>query len=346
MDGSLDLEGIRRIPNEFYLSMRAGHLEPGDVLINKDGAQTGKVAQYGGEYPEAAINEHLFLLRSSTAIDQGYLFRVLFSDEIQRDIKSLITGSAQPGLNRVFLKRVRLPVPPLKEQKHIAEILDSLDQTIQATEQLITKHRKIRQGLAHDLLKNTVNNTLSYYADINSENLGSDTPKDFRFEYLELSNVSNGSVIRVEKMTFGAAPSRARRIARKGDFLFGTVRPLQKSHAWATKDCIASTGFAVLRAKQGQADSRFLGHFLLTEEVTLLASKFAVGSGYPALGERDLAAFQFPDLPLEKQKRIAAILDSADLAIQENEAELAKLQKLRSGLASDLLSGRVRTVAA
>ena len=46
-----------------------------------------------------------------------------------------------------------LPLPPLEEQRRIAEILDTIDETIQATERVIAKRRVLRAGLASDLLK-------------------------------------------------------------------------------------------------------------------------------------------------------------------------------------------------
>lgn len=49
---------------------------------------------------------------------------------------------------------------------------------------------------------------------------------------------------------------------------------------------------------------------------------------------------------LDHQRRITAILDAIDEAIQANEEHLGMLRQLRSGLAADLLSGQVRTVAA
>ena len=71
-----------------------------------------------------------------------------------------------------------------------------------------------------------------------------------------------------------------------------------------------------------------------------------VGSNYPAVTERDVATFRLPRIPLEEQRRIAQILDTIDETIQATEQQLGKLSELRSGLAADLLSGRVRTLAA
>ena len=323
-----------------------------------------------------ATNQAIAALVPPFRCDPDYLAHALSFR--RAGLERLAAQTTQPNISGTIIRRYRLPVPPLEEQRRIAEILDTIDGTIQATERVIAKRRALRAGLVADLLKglrvtappeasrpnetklppastSTSNSSemaedgrqLSDYVDLNSESLRTSTPGDLRFDYFDLSSASNGSVIesRVETLTFSTAPSRARRIARKNDFLFGTVRPLQKSHAWAPRECIASTGFAVVRAKPGLADSRFIGHFLLTEEATLRASRFAVGSGYPALGEKDLGAFAFPNVTLEEQRRIAGILDTLDSTIEHNEAELAKLRELRAGLAADLLSGRVRTVA-
>ncbi len=45
-----------------------------------------------------------------------------------------------------------MPLPPLPEQRRIAEILDTLDEAIRKTEQVIAKLQQMKQGLLHDLL--------------------------------------------------------------------------------------------------------------------------------------------------------------------------------------------------
>jgi type I restriction enzyme S subunit len=50
------------------------------------------------------------------------------------------------------LSQVPIRVPPLPEQRRVAEILDTLDEAIRKTEQVIAKLQQMKQGLLHDLL--------------------------------------------------------------------------------------------------------------------------------------------------------------------------------------------------
>ena len=276
------------------------------------------------------------------------------------------SGSTVMHIYSGQLRDLTVWVPPLEEQRRIAEILDTLDETIQATERVIAKHEAIRSGLASDLLAGKSSDpeasctssrwgkgephefmSLGNLVQLNPESLGSGTPKDHAFFYIDLSSVSYGSIDEssLQKVQFASAPSRARRVVRAGDVLFGTVRPQLRSHASVTRDGdVASTGFCVVRPDRTTACSRFIHHYLLSDEVAAQAARREVGSNYPAVTERDVAEFKLRRISLEEQRRIAEILDTADETIRANEEQLRKLQRLRSGLADDLLSGRVRTV--
>jgi type I restriction enzyme S subunit len=126
--GGVTFENLNRVPAAFYNLMPKGRLQPLDVLINKDGAQTGKVGFYKGEFLEACVNEHLFILRNmNRAIDQRFLFYSVLLPDTQSKIARRITGSAQPGLNATFVDAVDILVPPNShEQERIAEILSAL----------------------------------------------------------------------------------------------------------------------------------------------------------------------------------------------------------------------------
>jgi type I restriction enzyme, S subunit len=92
-------------------------------------------------------------------------------------------------------------------------------------------------------------------ASINDDALPESTSPDFEMEYLDISSVTPGSKrLAAESIKFGDAPSRARRIVRDGDILVSTVRTYLRAIAPINDppgNLIASTGFAVVRPKQG-----------------------------------------------------------------------------------------------
>ncbi|XTP38085.1 restriction endonuclease subunit S (plasmid) [Mycobacterium sp. TJFP1] len=183
---------------------------------------------------------------------------------------------------------------------------------------------------------------------INPENLSAATPADTKFRYIDLGSVNRGVInwSDVANTTFAYAPSRARRVTQAGDVLFGTVRPALESHASIPSDAtrgefIASTGFAVIRAKANAADSRFLHHYLFSQIVRDEARRAEVGSNYPAVNESDIRRFAFPKFSFAEQRRIADILDAVDDEISTTKRIIAKLQKAKRGLLRDLLSNGV-----
>ncbi|MGV4530575.1 restriction endonuclease subunit S, partial [Ornithobacterium rhinotracheale] len=106
------------------------------------------------------------------------------------------------------------------------------------------------------------------------------------------------------KIKLSDAPSRARRIARKGNILFSTVRPNLKNFAKVERDyIIASTGFSVLEEKE--ININFLLSFLYSHYAEKQYFALTVGSNYPALNSEDVKGIKLPIPPLAEQEKIA-----------------------------------------
>ncbi|WP_293449171.1 restriction endonuclease subunit S, partial [Persephonella sp.] len=141
------------IPFDFFFKMKKGHARLFDILINKDGANTGKVGLLRHlPFKYTAINEHVFIIRAKKGLHQIFLFYWLFSRLGQEQIKPLISGSAQAGLSYSSIYNLFLNLPPLPEQQKIAEILETVDNVIEKTDKIIEKYKRIKQGLMQDLL--------------------------------------------------------------------------------------------------------------------------------------------------------------------------------------------------
>lgn len=124
--GGFDFQEIRFIPRDFFLKMTRGVIRKHDVLVVKDGATTGKTSFVSDDFPfnEAAVNEHVFILRvPEQDIDPKYIFYWLRSPYGQQCIKDNFQGTAQGGINSLFVRNSHVPLCSLPEQRRIvAEI--------------------------------------------------------------------------------------------------------------------------------------------------------------------------------------------------------------------------------
>jgi type I restriction enzyme S subunit len=164
---------------------------------------------------------------------------------------------------------------------------------------------------------------------VNNEALSDSTDPDFSFEYVDISNVSEGHINDdLETLTFAAAPSRARRIARPGDVIVSTVRTYLRAIARVEEtenQRIYSTGFAVLRPDRENVDTRYIGYVLGSDQVMDEIVATSVGVSYPAIQATALQRIRVPFVPFDHQQRIA---DYLDRETGEIDAMVTKLDEL------------------
>lgn len=181
-------------------------------------------------------------------------------------------------------------------------------------------------------------------ADIDKESLGSNTPKDYEFDYISISDIDSADFrIETTKQVFSSAPSRARRIVKQGDILMSTVRPNLQSFTIIkddVKDLIASTGFAVITTKS--YNNVFLFNYLFSSLISKQFYQLLVGSNYPAINSSDVKHLRIPFPPLPEQQKIAEILSAWDRSIEIQTSLIKTLQTRKRALMQRLLTGKKR----
>jgi len=112
--GIYDYSSEKYVSREYYDKMRRGKIRSGDVLLYKDGAYTGKVSMALNGFPhvEAAVNEHVFILRTRNLYAQCFLYCYLRQQEIYEKINTIASAKAcQPGLNQSDVLDMEIEVP-------------------------------------------------------------------------------------------------------------------------------------------------------------------------------------------------------------------------------------------
>ncbi len=151
-DGYIDIESCTKITDSAFSILQAGHctISPGDVLFSKDGT-VGKVVVYRQDAVIAALSS-ICIIQPGRNIDSSYLGQALSSQDITRQIANSMSGSALRRLVLRDIKALEIHLPSHPEQRRIAEILDTVDEAIRRTEQVIEKLQQMKHGLLHDLL--------------------------------------------------------------------------------------------------------------------------------------------------------------------------------------------------
>ena len=126
--GRYDYSKEKFVTRKFFDKMNRGHVQSGDVLLYKDGAQIGRKSMFRDVFPhaECCINEHVFILRTNGRCSQNYLFFWLDQHEMTQNIINLNANAAQPGINQSGVRGLPILIPPTPLLENAEQILEPM----------------------------------------------------------------------------------------------------------------------------------------------------------------------------------------------------------------------------
>jgi len=134
-------------------------VKPGDFLLTNS-------MSFGRPYimnTTGCIHDGWLVLSSDKEkVDQEYFYYLLGSDLLHQKFSRLAAGAVVKNLNINLVKGVEVPLPPLKEQKYIAEILDTADSLRQKDQQLIEHYTALSQSLFLEMFGDPITNPMGW----------------------------------------------------------------------------------------------------------------------------------------------------------------------------------------
>lgn len=171
-------------------------------------------------------------------------------------------------------------------------------------------------------------------------------PKDNlpeEFEYVDLESVIGTEMLSHKKTALSDAPSRAQRLAKKGDIFYQTVRPYQKNDYLFDKDAenyVFSTGYAQIRPK---INGNFLFQLLRTERFVKKVLNECTGTSYPAINSKDLSNIKVSYTNYkEEQRSIGSLLDNLDNLVALQQRKLDRLLLLKKAYLTNLIPDKTQ----
>ena len=267
--------------------------------------------------------------------DSRFLHHLTRSERFRKAGEGSMTGSAgQKRIPSNFIKDFPIFIPPLPEQKKIAEILSGMYNQILSVKSEIQQARKISTAVTKNLLGSIQDGTLTLSeVAINHDSIRVPIKSEERalrngpYRYFGASGIIDS----IDDFLFDGDYIL---IGEDGANIIDRNKPL----AFKVSGKFWVNNHAHIIQPRESCDINFLTYYLESLDYTGIAS----GSAQPKITRSALDAIQVPIPPLEVQKKIGAVIESTiDMATTAEKKE-KKLIDLRKALSSDLLSGRKR----
>ena len=341
-------------------------LKRGDVLFTKDSETADEIgipSVVTDNMPGVLCGYHLGVARPSPGLVDGpFLAAALNSTASRRHFTRVANGVTRFGLTLEAARSTPVLLPPLPEQRAIADVLDSIDDAIERTEAVIATTETLRDSLLHELLTRGVPGWHTEWQDV--PGIGT-IPADW--EVVRLDRVAT-----VERGKFAHRPRNEPRFYG-GEIPFiqtsDVVRAVGviKSHSQTLNELglsisrlfPAGTVVITIAANIGETaitgypvafpdslvgitptdlDGRFLEYYLRTQKATL--ERFAPESAQKNINLEDLRPMLVPFPTMSEQTTIAEQLDAVQADVDNLHALLADIRGLKDSAAEELLSGR------
>lgn len=278
-------------------------------------------------------------------------------------LKALAGQTAVPIVKKSLFSNIPIPLPSLSEQEKIAEILSTVDQAIEKSNEIIEKTKELKKGLMQELLTRGIGHKKFKKTEIGEipvewEIVGvrdvcrrpeygytqRATGKSIGPRFLRITDIQHGRVVWNNVPYCECSDSvKDKYILRPGDILFARTGATT-GKSYLIKDCPEAVfaSYLIRIVTKEKIGCVFLylvfNSFIYWRQIKQQMGGSAQGGVNASL----LSNLKIPLPSLSEQNKIAEILSSVDEEIKKVVAHKERLESIKKGLMQVLLTGKVR----
>ncbi len=360
-EGYIDWSSTQYISSDVHTILNKSYVRAQTILFSKIGSALGKAVVYEGERGECNSNAAVAKILLDKRKADNYFYTYALNDGIAKKQFYQIIVSLLPRINLGDIDKLVLPLPPLPEQRKIAQILSTWDKAITTTERLLANRQQQKKALIQRLLTGK-QRFAGFEGEWQNHSLGSlgstfngltgKTKEDFGTgkQYIPYINIYKYSVINLNALEFvkiNDGENQSKVIL--GDIFFTTSSE--------TPDEVGMSSVLLEKAEDVYLNSFCFGFrlndfdtlyptyasFLLRSEfVRRDIAKMAQGATRYNLSKKQLMGLQLILPPIDEQQKIASVLSAADAEITTIQHQLDNLKQQKKALMQQLLTGKRR----
>jgi type I restriction enzyme S subunit len=351
IQGSIRWEGVKRWVNTVDQKIQRYELIPGDFVIAMDrtwvkaGLKASLVTD--ADVPSFLV-QRVARLRAKKSLETHFLPMLIRGHKFEQYVKGVQTETAVPHISPQQIKDFPVALPPLPEQKAIAELLSTWDEAIEKTERLIqAKEKRFKELLRELIAEPRKTQKGAKWENVKLEQVCKIASKE------KLSSVDGHFLLTVKLHCLGIerndrfAPTLTERGRpyyqhKSGDFLIGRQNFHNGGFGIIPPELdggITSNAISCLIVNKSKLSKDFLWFQFANPSYYKKVGHVMDGTGQKELSDKQILKLKIYLPDLETQNQIAEILSSAqhEIVLLKQLAEQYKTQK--RGLMQRVLTG-------
>lgn len=376
----IDYSDIVFVPYHFIKEYADFSLEVNDNLISMTG-DIGKSCIIKSADLPALLNQRVGRFRiKNNLIKNKFIYYLIKTDEFKNQIIKRSAGGVQANISSESLEKIDILLPTRIEQQKIILILESIDNYIDKTHEIIEKYEMMKQGLMYNLFTKGINENGKHHTEFKDSELGEipiswkvvdlESLKDKSDRYsltggpfgsdLKTNDYTNEGVRVIQLQNMGEGhfinkefiyTSNEKAEELNGCKIYPNEIIIAKMAEPLARACIlpdvepfylmCSDGIR-LKLDEDHYDYSFYMNYINSNFFRKIAIDNAAGTTRLRIGLGALKKINVIKPPLNEQKKIGKILFNINNEILSEQKNLNKLQKIKTGLIQDLLTGKVR----
>ena len=336
----------------------------GDLVLAKLGDPIGKtclVPEYMGN--GLVVADVVRIRLSPNKADKYFMEYLLNSRMCITQLEMETIGSTRPRVNISQVRDLEVPVPPLPEQKKIAEVLTTIDEAIVKNDEAIEKTQRIKKGLMQQLLMRGIGHKefqeteigmipkewdVGYLGDIATLDRGKfahrprNDPRFYggKYPFIQTGDISEAKgIVTKYSQTLNEDGIKISRLFKKGTLVI-TIAGNIGDIGILNFDSYFPDSIVGITPVKTKIHSIFLV-FMMTILKGRISS-IAPRSTQKNINLEILKKVKLPLPPLFEQKKIADILSVSDKKIELFTNRKTKLERIKKGFMNELLTGKKR----
>lgn len=297
---------------------------------------------------DVCIGRGLSGIKANEDVSQSFLnYNLQYATD---QFHSLSQGTTFSAINSDDLRGIKVVLPPQSIQQKIADILSSIDEAIQKTDQIIQVTEEMKQGLIIELFNDFQKTKwkvcklgdVTKFIDYRGK-----TPTKVQegIPLITAKNVRMGFIDREPReyiKTDDYDSWMTRGIPKKGDVLFTTEAPLGNIAQIDTDEKLAFAQRVIIMQCTKELNPTFLKYLLMSKQVLAKIKSLSTGGTVKGIKAKILKQVEILVPSPEEQKRIAEIMTECDDKIAKEKVYKNKLIILKRGLMNDIFSQKVQ----